>query len=326
MMMTKRGTAPVATVFGGSGFIGRYVVQKLAVAGWTVRVAGRDLEKAAKLKHLGVVGQVAPFFANVRDDRSVAAAVADADAVINLVGILFETSKNKFDTVQGEAPGRIARAAKAAGARAMIQISAIGADETSPANYARTKALGEKAVLEAFPEATILRPSIVFGPEDDFFNQFAAMARQAPALPLIGGGVTKFQPVYVDDVAAAVMAAIESDDAQGQTYELGGPRVYSFKELLQHVLAETRRSTRLLTLPFGVANLMGRFGELLPKPFLTRDQVKMLKTDNIVAESAKTLADLGIDAQSVEAVTPTYLWRFRPAGRWAFKAQERGEA
>lgn len=324
--MTKRGTARVAAVFGGSGFIGRYVVQRLAQAGWVVRICARDVEKAGKLKHLGVVGQIAPVLTNIRDDRSVAAAVAGADAVVNLVGILFESGRNRFEAVQAEGPGRIARAAKAAGVRAFVHVSAIGADPRSPAQYARSKAAGEAAAFEAFPEATVLRPSIVFGPEDDFFNQFAAMARIAPFLPLIGGGGTKFQPVYVDDVAAAVMAALERPEAQGATYELGGPRVYSFRELLEHVLAETGRKTPLLPIPFAAASLLGRFGELLPKPVLTRDQVKLLKADNVVAEGAKTLADLGIDAQAVEAITPGYLWRFRTAGRWAFKERARPQA
>ena len=321
-MLTKRGAAPLATVFGGAGFIGRYVVQRLARDGWTVRVAGRDMNKASQLKHLGVVGQVAPTLANVRDDASVARAVDGAEAVINLVGILFETSKNKFANVQGDAPGRIARAAKAAGARAFVQMSAIGASDASSAAYARTKASGEAGALVGFPETTVLRPSIVFGPEDNFFNQFAAMATIAPFIPLIGGGHTRFQPVFVDDVAAAVMAAIERSDAAGRTYELGGPRVYSFRELIEHVLAETERSTRLLTVPFGAASMLGRAGELLPKPFLTRDQVTLLKSDNICAENAPGLAALGIEPTSVEAVTPNYLWRFRKGGRWAFKQRD----
>ncbi|MEM6492343.1 MAG: complex I NDUFA9 subunit family protein, partial [Pseudomonadota bacterium] len=307
---------------GGAGFIGRYVVQRLAKADWTVRVAGRDLTRAAQLKHLGVVGQVAPTLANIRDDASVAQAVDGADVVINLVGILFESGKNKFDAVQAEAPGRIARAAKAAGARAMVHVSAIGASDTSDAAYARTKAAGEAAVFAGFPEATVLRPSIVFGPEDNFFNQFAAMSTFAPFLPLIGGGHTRFQPVYVDDVAAAVMAAITQPDATGRTFELGGPRVYSFRELMEHVLAETGRKTGLLPLPFGAASIMGRFGELLPKPFLTRDQVTLLKSDNVCAENAPGLAALGIEAASVESVTPKYLWRFRRGGRWAFKREK----
>lgn len=324
--MIKRGAARVATVFGGSGFIGRYIVQRLARDGWTVRVAGRDTEKAARLKPLGVVGQIAPMLANIRDDRSVAAAVEGADAVINLVGILFESGKNKFGAVQAEGAGRIARAAAASGVQHMIHVSAIGADPQSEAEYAKSKAAGEQAVFDAFAEAVILRPSIVFGPEDDFFNQFAAMARLAPSLPLIGGGKTRFQPVYVDDVAAAAMAAIARPDARGRVFELGGPRTYSFKDLMEHVLAVTGRKRALLPIPFGAATMMGAAGELLPKPFLTRDQVKLLKTDNVVADDAATLADLGVTPQSVEAITPSYLWRFRKSGRWAFKARKRGEA
>lgn len=324
--MIKRGAARVATVFGGSGFIGRYVVQRLAREGWTVRVAGRDTEKAAKLRPLGVVGQIAPMLANIRDERSVAAAVEGADAVINLVGILFQSGKNRFAAVQAEGAGRIARAAAAAGAQHMIHISAIGADADSEAEYAQTKAAGEKAVFAAFGAAVVLRPSIVFGPEDDFFNQFAAMARLAPSLPLIGGGKTRFQPVYVDDVAAAVMAAIAQPEARGRVFELGGPRVYSFRALMTHVLDVTGRKKILLPIPFGTASLMGAVGEVLPKPFLTRDQVKLLKLDNVVREGAASLADLGITPQSVEAITPSYLWRFRKSGRWAFKARRRGEA
>jgi NADH dehydrogenase len=305
----------VATVFGGSGFIGRYVVKRLAAAGHVVRVAVRDPEGALFLKPMGGVGQVVPLRADVTKDAEVQAAVTGVDVVVSLVGILFEKPHRSFSAVQAEAPGRIARASAAAGVRRLVHVSAIGADAGSDAAYARTKAAGEAAVLKTFPAATILRPSIVFGPEDGFFNRFAGMASVLPALPLIGGGHTQFQPVYVGDVADAVMAALARDDAMGRTYELGGPRTYSFKALLQYILEVTGRRRALVNLDWRLAMLQGRLGELLPTPPITRDQVRMLRRDNVVGAGMPGLAELGITPTAVEAIVPGYLARFRRGGR-----------
>jgi len=310
----------VATVFGGSGFIGRHLIKRLAKTGTIIRVATRHPSSANFLRTNGSVGQIVPIAVNINDDASVAAAVRDADIVINLIGILYESGVNSFTGTQGEAPGRIARLAKAAGAQRFIQISAIGADANSESAYARSKAAGEQGVRKAFPEATILRPSIVFGPEDGFFNRFAAMARISPALPLIGGGHTKLQPVYVGDVADAIMKAIELPEAQGKTYELGGPRVYTFKELMQLVLQETRRKRFLVPMPWSVAEFQGRILGKLPKPPLTEDQVLLLKNDNVVSPGAATLGDLGIQPTAAEVIIPTYLDRFRVGGRFSQRA------
>ncbi|MGF6229710.1 uncharacterized protein YbjT (DUF2867 family) [Inquilinus ginsengisoli] len=304
------------TLFGGTGFVGRYVAQMLAQRGWRIIVASRHPDRALPLKTAGAVGQVVPVFADIRDDGSVAAAVAGADAVVNLVGILFERGKQRFDSIHGEAAGRVARAAAAAGASRFVQISAIGASADSPSSYARTKAAGEAAVRAAFPGASILRPSVVFGPEDGFFNLFANLARTAPFLPLFGGGTTKFQPVYVQDVAAAVVACLEQDGAAGQTYELGGPRVYSFRELMELTLKQTGRKKRLVSLSWGMAAFEAKLFSLLPKPPLTPDQVLQLKIDNVVAPGAKTLADLGIQPTPAELILPSYLDRYRPGGRF----------
>lgn len=307
----QAGGRKVATVFGGSGFIGRYVVKRLAERGHIVRVAVRDPEAALFLKPMGAPGQIVPVGVSVTDDAGVAAVVSGAEIVVNLVGILHETRKATFKAIQGEAPGRIGRAAAAAGARTVVQLSAIGADAASPSAYARTKAEGEQAVREAFPKATVLRPSIVFGPEDGFFNRFAALAQFVPALPLYGGGETKFQPVYVGDVADAVMAAVDRADAAGRTYELGGPRIYTFRELLDYILRITGRRRLLLPLPWSVGRMQARVFELLPNPPLTRDQLLLLQRDNVVAPGALTLADLGIMPKAVEAIVPGYLGRFR---------------
>jgi NADH dehydrogenase len=310
----------VATVFGGSGFIGRHLIKRLAKTGTIIRVATRHPSNANFLRTNGAVGQIIPIATNIHDDASVAAAVRDADIVINLIGILYESGVNTFSGTQGDAPGRIARAAKAAGVQRFIQMSAIGADAGSTSEYARSKAAGEQAVLKAFPEATILRPSVVFGPEDGFFNRFGAMARISPVLPLIGGGHTKFQPVYVGDVADAVMKALENPAAPGKTYELGGPRVYSFREILELVLAETRRKRFMVTVPWSVAEFQGKILGKLPKPLLTLDQVELLKRDNVVAPGAATLNDLGIAPTAAEVIVPTYLDRFRVGGRFSQRA------
>lgn len=310
----------VATVFGGSGFIGRHLIKRLAKTGTVIRVATRHPSSANFLRMNGAVGQIIPIATNIGDDASVAAAVQGADIVINLIGILYESGSNTFQGTQADAPGRIARAAKAAGAQRFVQISAIGADAGSASVYARTKAAGEQAVLDAFPEATILRPSIVFGPEDDFFNRFAAMARIFPALPLIGGGHTRFQPVYVGDVADAIMKALELPEAQGKTYELGGPRVYTFRRLMELVLAETRRKRFLVPVSWSLAEFQGRILGKLPKPMLTVDQVELLKSDNVVPPGAATIRDLGIEPTAAEVIIPTYLDRFRVGGRYSQRA------
>jgi uncharacterized protein YbjT (DUF2867 family) len=316
MRMTR-----LVTVFGGSGFVGRHVVRALAKRGWRVRAAVRRPDLAGHLQPMGIVGQIMAVQANLRYPDSIARAVEGADAVVNLVGILYETGRQSFDAVQAEGPRAVARAAALAGIANVVQMSAIGADAASPATYAQTKAAGEKAVLAEVPSATILRPSIVFGPEDNFFNQFAGLARMLPALPLIGGGHTKFQPVFVGDVAEAVARALDGQAQPGAAYELGGPKVWTFREILEYILKETQRSRPLVPLPFPIAELQGRLLELLPmKPLLTRDQVLMLKSDNVVSDAAKaaglTLDGLGITPESVESVVPTYLYRFRRAGQF----------
>jgi len=309
----------VVTVFGGSGFIGRHLIRRLARAGAIVRIATRNPNKAQFLKTAGAVGQIVPLATDVRSDESVARAVDGADVVVNLIGALYNDGPWTMDTAHAQAAGRIARLAKAAGARRLVHISAIGADAKSEAEYGRTKAAGEKAVLAAFPEATILRPSIVFGPEDHFFNRFAAMAQVAWALPLIGGGKTRFQPVYVGDVADAIVAALHDPKAQGRTYELGGPSVYTFKELMELTLKEIRRKRLLLPLPWKVAETLGGLMEKIPliAPPLTKDQVEMLKKDNVPSGSAPGLADLGVTPTTVEVIVPTYLYRFIVGGRYA---------
>ena len=310
---------PLVTVFGGSGFIGRHLVRRLCAKGWRVRVAVRRPNEALFLKPMGDVGQVQLVQANIRDDGSVRAAVSGSDYVINLVGILFESGKQSFSAVQAEGPGRIGAAASAAGVKRVVQISAIGANAESESDYAKSKAAGEAALHAAFPSATILRPSIVFGPEDDFFNRFASLARMLPMLPLIGGGETRFQPVYVADVADAIMAVLADGTTAGKTFELGGPRVYSFRELMEIVLHETGRRRSLIAIPLGLAKLKAWFLQLLPNPMLTVDQVKLLAYDNVVSEGAAGLKTLGITPTTVEAIVPSYLWRFRPKGQFEDK-------
>jgi uncharacterized protein YbjT (DUF2867 family) len=320
--ITQANVDTLVTVFGGSGFLGRHVVRALAKRGYRIRVAVRRPELAGHLQPLGRVGQIHAVQANLRYPRSVDAAVRGATVAINLVGILFERGRQRFDIVQSFGAESVALAASGLGAR-VVHVSAIGADENSPSRYARSKAEGEKLVLAAQPSATVLRPSIVFGPEDDFFNRFASLARFLPALPLVGGGHTRFQPVYVGDVAAAVVAAVEGRTAPGGTYELGGPEVKTFKELMQFVLATIDRKRLLLPMPFALAELQAFFFQLMPKPLLTPDQVALLKSDNVVSEAAtrerRTLEGLGIDPIAIEAIVPSYLWRFRKTGQ--FKAR-----
>jgi NADH dehydrogenase len=324
----------VVTVFGGSGFIGRHLVRRLAASGAVVRAAVRDTEAALYLKTMGEVGQIVPFGCDITDPALTAAAVEDAEAVVNLVGILAEFGRRTFQRLHVEGADNVARAARAAGAQHLVQVSALGADGASVSDYARTKAAGEEAVRAAFPDATILRPSVVFGPEDKFFNLFAAIAGLTPALPvfgcplvpkvtvsgdgaplridLYGAGGTRFQPVYVGDVADAIMAALERAEAPGKTYELGGPKVYSFKDIMDLMLRETGRRRLLVPLPFAVARLYAWFLEKWPQPVLTRDQVRLLERDNVVSAGALTLQDLGVEATAAETILPSYLRRFRP--------------
>ncbi len=299
----------VATVFGGAGFIGRQVVQRLAREDYVVRVAGRDAVRARALQTMGRVGQIAPIAADITEEAGVARAVEGAEVVVNAVGILH----GDFERVQAEGPERLGRLAAAAGVAKLVHISAIGADAASPSRYARSKALGEEGLRRHFPAATILRPSIVFGPGDGFFGRFGQMAMLLPFMPVIAGE-TRFQPVYVGDVADAVMAALHRPEAAGRSYELGGPRVWSFRELLAFIAKETGRKRRLVEVPMGLARLQARLGEWLPHPPLTRDQLLLLQRDNVVGEGALTLADLGIAPQPVEAHAPALLARFRPGG------------
>jgi len=312
-------TDTLVTVFGGSGFLGRHVVRMLAKRGYRIRVAVRRPDLAGHLQPLGRVGQIHAVQANLRYPGSVEAAARGAHVVINLVGILFERGRQRFETVQAFGAEAVALAAAAYGAR-LVHLSAIGADETAPSLYARSKATGEKLVLAAMPSATILRPSVVFGPEDDFFNKFAAIARIAPALPLVGGGHTLFQPVFAGDVAAAVLAAVEGRTTGGQIYELGGPDVKSFKELMEFVLATIERRRLLVPLPFALASFKAAFLQYMPKSLLTPDQVELLKRDNVVSDAAKregrTLDALGIAPVAMAAVVPSYLWRFRKTGQF----------
>ena len=310
----------VATIFGGSGFIGRHLIGRLAKQGWGLRVAVRRPAQANFLKPLGDVGQITPIRAPLQDQKAVEAAVRGATSVVNLVGVLYERGAQGFAAVHARGAQSVAAAAAAAGVENLVHISAIGANPRAAANYARSKGAGEAAVETAFPRATILRPSIVFGPEDDFFNRFAAMARFAPALPLIGGGRSKFQPVYVGDVAAAIAACLTGKRTQGHSYELGGPRIYSFAELMRLMLREIHRQRLLVPLPFAMAEIMAWPLEFWPVPPLTRDQVKLLRRDNVVADDARTLADLGISPTSAEVILPTYLDRYRPHGRFTSHA------
>ncbi len=307
------------TLFGGSGFIGRYVVRHLARQGHVLRIAVRYPERANFLKTLGDVGQITPIPASLLHEASVRQAVEGADAVINFVGILYERGKRNFQAIHVEGARRVAAAASEVGAEALVHVSAIGADAGAPARYAKSKAAGETAVLSAYPKATIMRPSIVIGPEDDFFNRFAAMTQVSPALPLIGGGTTRFQPVYVGDVATAIAKTLLEPGHAGKLYELGGPQVYSFKELMQLLLSEIARKRMLIGLPSGLASFKARFLELLPVPPLTRDQVLLLKQDNVVGAEALGFEDLGMAPQAIEAILPTYLDKYRRGGRFSLQ-------
>jgi uncharacterized protein YbjT (DUF2867 family) len=314
----------LVTVFGGSGFIGRSVVRALAKRDYRIRVAVRRPELAGYLQPLGRVGQIHAVQANLRYPSSVEAAMRDSHVAINLVGILAESGAQTFDAVQASGAGAVAKAAAAASAR-MVHVSAIGADENSPSHYARAKAAGEMAVFSAIPSATIMRPSIVFGPEDQFTNRFAALARVSPALPLIGGGLTKLQPVYVGDVATAVADAVDGKARPGAIYELGGPEVLTMREIMEIILSITERKRLLISLSFRLAKLQSMFLQFAPGAMkLTPDQVELLRADNMVSDAAKaaglTLEGLGIAPDSLEAIAPQYLWRFRAAGQFQRKS------
>lgn len=312
----------LVTIYGGSGFVGRYIARRMAKQGWRVRVAVRRPNEAIFVRPYGVVGQVEPVLCNIRDDASVAAAMQGADAVVNCVGILNQSGKNSFDAIQDEGAERIARLAAAEGVVRMVQISAIGADAESDSDYARTKALGEDAVRKHMPDAVILRPSVIFGPEDGFFNRFAGMTRLGPLL-MIAGGDSRFQPVYVDDVAAAAEKAVIGQAAPG-VYELGGPEVKTLRELMEQMLEVIHRRRIVINLPFWIARIMAfgfdmmqvvSFG-LISNGVLTRDQLRNLARDNVVAENAKGFDALGIVPTMIGAVLPDYLWRFRPSGQY----------
>jgi uncharacterized protein YbjT (DUF2867 family) len=318
-------TPKLVVVFGGSGFVGRHVVRALARRGYRIRVACRRPDLAGHLQPLGNVGQIQPVQANIRVRWSVDRAVQGADHVVNLVAILHESGRQKFTPVHEFGARAVAEAARAVGA-GLTHISALGADLNAQSEYARTKALGEKAVLETIEDAVILRPSINFGPEDSFFNRFASMARYSPVLPLIGGGRTKFQPVYVGDVAEAVARSVDGKVQGGRIYELGGPQVLTFKQCMQEMLAMIDRKRLLVSVPWWVANMQASILGLLPSPLLTKDQVLQLREHNIVSEAAirenRTLAGLDIQPQSIGSILPSYLWRYRPAGQFQRKTAE----
>jgi uncharacterized protein YbjT (DUF2867 family) len=311
----------LVTIYGGSGFIGRHLVGAIAKTGARMRVAVRRPELAGHLQPLGGVGQINAVQANVRYPDSLLAAARGADAVVNLVGILFPTGKQTFEAVQDEGAAHVAEAARAEGVRTMVHISAIGANEHSRSAYARSKAEGEAAVRKVFPDAVILRPSVVFGPEDEFFNRFAALARLFPALPLIGGGKTKFQPVFVGDVVKTVLAGLTGKAHAGAPYELGGPEVLTLKQVMERVLAYSMRKRLLVPLPFWLAKFQAAFLQLLPTPPLTIDQVRLLENDNVVSEEAKRsgrdLEALGIEPVAIAAIVPDYLEQFRPRGQFS---------
>ena len=318
--MTSRSNAEtLVTIYGGSGFLGRHLVRALAKRNYLIRVAVRRPDLANHLQPLGRVGQIHAVQANLRYGPSVEAAARDAHVLINLVGLLFERGRQRFDAVHAYGAEQVALAASAHGVR-MVHVSAIGADANSRAAYARSKAEAERLVLAAVPQAVIMRPSIMFGPEDDFFNRFAALARISPVLPLIGGGTIRFQPVFVGDVAAAIADAVDGNVPGGKIYELGGPQVKTFEQLMRYVLATIERKRLLVPVPFFAAKIKAALLQYMPKPPLTPDQVELLRVDNVVSEAAKaegrTLQGLGIEPEPLEAIVPSYLWRFRKTGQF----------
>jgi uncharacterized protein YbjT (DUF2867 family) len=318
--MTSRSNAEtLVTVYGGSGFLGRHLVRALAKRDYRIRVAVRRPDLAFHLQPLGRVGQIHAVQANLRHAPSVEAAARDAHVLVNLVGLLFERGRQRFDAVHAYGAEQVALAASAHGAR-LVHLSAIGADPHSPSAYARSKAEAERLVFAAQPQAVIMRPSVIFGPEDDFFNRFAALARISPALPLIGGGTTRFQPVFVGDVAEAIARAVDGNAQGGTIYELGGPEVLTFEQLMRYVLATIERKRLLIPVPFFAAKIKAALLQYMPKPPLTPDQVELLRIDNVVSEAAKaegrTLQGLGINPDTLEAIVPSYLWRFRKTGQF----------
>ena len=304
-------------VIGGTGFIGRNIVEQLARTGARVKILTRNADRAKFLKPMGDVGQITAIAGNALDETALRQVMDGTDAVVNTIGILAENGTQRFASLQAELPGRIGKIASELGIKSVIQLSAIGADDKSSSRYARTKAMGEAALLKACPTATILRPSLVFGAGDGFFNRFASMAVIAPGLPVIGGGKNKVQPVYVGDVAAAAIATFQNKSAQGKIYELGGPDIMSFKDVMAYILKLTKRRRALLPIPFSVMGMAATAMSVLPNAPVTRDQLKQLKTDNVVAADALTLNDLGIEATPVDLIVPEYLARYQPGGRFA---------
>ncbi len=306
----------LVTVFGGSGFIGRHLIKRLAAAGDRVRAAVRDVERARFLKPMGDVGQIVPVSADIRDDDGVEFAVRGADAVVFSVGVLYNRGRQTFRSIHVEGAERVAKAAAECGAGRLVHVSALGADAASESAYAASKAAGEARVSAAFPSATMVRPGVVFGAEDRFLNRFAAIARLSPALPIFGHGFfdaggSRLQPVYVGDVADAIARILETAASEGRTYELGGPRTYSYKEIMELVCRETGRRRLLVPAPFWAARIKALFLELLPVPPLTRDQLVLLSTDNVVSKGALGFPDLSMTPSSVEAIVPRYLQRYR---------------
>jgi NADH dehydrogenase len=317
--------SPLVTIIGGSGFVGRHIAQRMARRGWRVRVACRRPNEAMPVRAYGSVGQVEPVQCNIRDEASTRAVIRGADAVINCVGLLSEWGRNTFDACMAEGAGRVARIAAEEGVAQLVHLSAIGADAASNSEYARTKAAGEAAVTAAFPGAVILRPSVVFGQDDGFFNRFAGMARLLPMVLPTVGAETKFQPVWVEDVAEAA-ARGATGEAEAGVYELGGPTVYTLREAIQLMLRVTRRRRLIVNLPFFLARIDAWFLQMLPNPLLTVDQVKLLEHDNVVADGAKALTDLGIEPTAAEGVIESYLYAYRPQGQYTQLTENGSEA
>jgi len=315
-LMTAIPSTKRVTIFGGSGFLGRHIVRALANDGWRIRVATRRPNNANFLTPMGRVGQIQLLKVNVRDEDGVRAALKDADAAINLAGILYQTGRQRFDSIHVEGAARIARLSAELGVPRLLHVSSLGANAETRAKYAKSKAEGERAVREAYPTATIFRPSAVFGPEDDFFNKFAWLARMSPVLPVIGGGGTRLQPVFVGDVAQAAACALREQSTAGETFELGGPEIMTLKEIMELVLKVTHRRRMLLPIPFALARIQGTVLGILPKPLITRDQVRLLESDNVVSEGARGFRDLAITPEAAEAIVPSYLWRFRKHGQF----------
>ena len=318
--MTLTSSGKIVVIFGGSGFVGQHLVRVLARDGWRIKIAVRRPDLAEFLKPLGTVGQIQPIQANLRFPESVSSAVVGSNAVVNLVGILSENRNQKFAAVQAQGARVVAEASKKAGVAKLVQISAIGADENSNSEYSQTKAEGETAAFENFPDAFVVRPSIIFGPEDNFFNQFARMMRISFMLPLIGNGVTKFQPVFVGDVAEAIAKCIQGEVKSGNILELGGSEVLSFRECLELLFEVTNRRRLFLPIPFEIAKMMGKLLQIIPNAPLTADQVEILKSDNVVSQDAieqgRTLEGIGIVPKTLATILPTYLWRFRVHGEF----------